>query len=81
MQKRNVTLSLPADLLKKAKAVAASQEKSLSRLMTESLQEIIVSSTGYREAMDRQLRLMKKGLALGLKDRRIVSRDELHERG
>jgi hypothetical protein len=72
---------LPADLLKKAKAVAASQEKSLSRLMTESLQEIIVSSTGYREAMDRQLRLMKKGLALGLKDRRIVSRDELHERG
>ncbi len=80
MQKRNVTLSMPTDLLKKAKALAASQEKSLSQLLTETLQDKIVTSTGYREAMERQLKLMKTGLPLGLKDRRIVSRDELHER-
>lgn len=80
MQKRNVTLSMPTDLLKKAKALAASQEKSLSRLMTETLAEKIVTSTGYQEAMERQLKLMKSGLLLGLKDRRSVSRDELHER-
>lgn len=71
---------MPTDLLKKAKALAASQEKSLSRLMTETLAEKIVTSTGYQEAMERQLKLMKSGLLLGLKDRRSVSRDELHER-
>jgi hypothetical protein len=48
--------------------------------LTETLQDKIVTSTGYREAMERQLKLMKTGLPLGLKDRRIVSRDELHER-
>jgi hypothetical protein len=71
---------MPTDLLKSAKTLAAAQDKSLSQLMTESLQEKIVMSTGYREAMERQLKRLKTGLPLGLKDRRAVPRDELHER-
>ena len=38
MDRQNVTLSLPKSLLKKAKIVAAQEEKSLSELMREMLQ-------------------------------------------
>lgn len=80
MQKRNVTLSVPRDLLRQAKAVAASQEKSLSELLRESLREKVMEATGYREAMERQLGLLESGLSLGLRDRVTVTRDELHDR-
>lgn len=80
MQKRNVTLSLSRDLLRQAKALAASQEKSLSELLRESLQEKVMEATGYKEAMERQLRLLESGLSLGLGDRMTVTRDELHDR-
>ena len=39
MEKQKVTLSLPRPLLKQAKIIAASQDKSLSQLMRESLEE------------------------------------------
>ena len=80
MQKRNVTLSMPTDLLKRAKTLAAAQDKSLTQLMTETLQEQILRSTGYQDAMERQLKLMKTGLRFGLKDRMAVPRADLHER-
>ncbi|RLB21781.1 MAG: CopG family transcriptional regulator, partial [Deltaproteobacteria bacterium] len=39
MERQNVTLSLPKLLLKKAKVIAASREKSLSDLLRESLEQ------------------------------------------
>lgn len=80
MERQNITLSLPKSLLKKAKAVAARKEKSLSELLRESLEEQVRESTGYKKAMDRQLKLMKKGFDFGIKERIAVSREEIHER-
>ena len=80
MEKQNVTLSLPKGLLKKAKALAASKEKSLSALMRESLEERVKEATGYQQAKERQLRLLKKGFNLGTKGEITVSREELHAR-
>jgi metal-responsive CopG/Arc/MetJ family transcriptional regulator len=80
MEKQNVTLSLPKALLKKAKAVAASKEKSLSELMRESLEEKVKEATGYQKAKDRQLRLLRKGFNLGTKGKITISREELHAR-
>lgn len=80
MEKQNVTLSLPKLLLRQAKAIAHEREKSLSELLRESLEEKVREATGYHKAMERQLRLMKKGFDLGLDERFPVSRDELHER-
>jgi len=80
MEKQNVTLSLPKALLRKAKAVAAEEDKSLSEFFRESLDEKIKKDTGYKEAMDRQTKLMKKGFDLGTKGRITWSRDDLHER-
>jgi hypothetical protein len=55
MQKRNVTLSMPTDLIRRAKALAAARDKSLSELLRESLEEKVTEATGYRQAMERLL--------------------------
>ena len=80
MEKQNVTLSLPKGLLKKAKALAASKEKSLSALMRESLEERVKEATGYQKAKERQLRLLKKGFNLGTTGEITISREDLHAR-
>lgn len=80
MERQNVTLSLPKALLKRAKVMAARQEKSLSKFLKESLEEKIRGSTGYKQAMERQVRLMRKGFDLGIKDRIGISREGIHER-
>ena len=81
MQKRNVTLSMPTDLIRRAKALAAARDKSLSELLRESLEEKVTEDTGYRQAMERQLRLLAAGFDLGLRGKVTWSRDSVHERG
>ena len=44
MQKRNVTLSMPTDLIRRAKALAAARDKSLSEILRESLEEKVTAS-------------------------------------
>ena len=80
MDRQNVTLSLPKTLLKKAKIVAAQEEKSLSELMREVLGKKVEQQTGYQKAKQRHLSLLKKGLNLGTKGRTSYTRDELHDR-
>ncbi|MFZ3122384.1 MAG: type II toxin-antitoxin system CcdA family antitoxin [Thermodesulfovibrionales bacterium] len=78
MEKQNVTLSLPKDLLKKAKTIAVMEDSSLSDLLRETLAEKVKEKTGYQRAKDRQIALMEKGFNLGTKGK-AVSREELHE--
>ena len=80
MERQNVTLSLPKVLLRKAKIVAAKNEKSLSELMRESLEEKVRESTGYEASRERQLKLLKNGFDLGTKGHIPVPREDLHER-
>jgi len=80
MEKQNVTLSLPKSLLKRAKAIAAKEDKSLSEFIKESMNEKIRKSTGYKEAMERQIKLMKKGFNMGTKGKIAWTREDIHER-
>lgn len=80
MERQNVTLSLPRLLLKQAKTLAAREDKSLSAFLKESLEEKIRKTTGYKEAKERQIRLMRKGFDFGIKGRLTISREEIHER-
>ena len=80
MERQNVTLSLPKLLLKKAKVLAASREKSLSELLRESLEEKVREANGYKKARQRQLKLLKEGLDLGTKGDIGTTRDEVHDR-
>ena len=78
MENQNVTLSIPPTLLKQAKIVAASQDKSLSQLMRESFEEKAREEADYKKARIRQIRLPKKGLDLGAGGQVNISRDELY---
>lgn len=80
MERQNVTLSIDKSLLKKAKMIAASEDKSLSELLRESLESRVREATGYKKAMNRQLRMLKKGYDLGTKGKIAISREEIHER-
>lgn len=80
MERQNVTLSLPKAILKKAKSLALKEDKSLSALMRESLEEKIRKNTGYKAAMETEIKRMERGFHLGTGGRRPCSREELHER-
>jgi hypothetical protein len=80
VENRNVTLSIPKVLLRRAKIVAAGQDKSLSQFMRESLEEKVREETDYNKARKRQLRLLRDGLDLGTRGQIDTSREELHAR-
>lgn len=78
--KQNVTLALPADTLRRLKVLAAERGSSISRMLTEQLDELLDGETGYEQARRRALRDLEHGWELGLGDKVTWSRDELHER-
>jgi hypothetical protein len=80
MGRQNVTLSIDKSLLKKAKMIAAREDKSLSELLRESLEVRIKQATGYKNAQTRQLRILKKGYDLGSKGKLDIAREEIHAR-
>ena len=80
MQRQNVTLSLPKHLLRKAKIIAASQDKSLSELLRETIEDKVREANGYKKARTRQMKLLMNGLNLGTKGHISTTREDLHAR-
>jgi len=80
MEKQNITLSLPKDLIQKAKIIAVKNNTSLSGLLGDYLARITNEEKAYRIAQTRHRRLMKKGYDFGLKGEIPWKREELHER-
>lgn len=81
MEKQNVTLSLPKEILRKAKILAIERNSSLSALLTEALEEIVAQADAYELAKERHLALLKeKSINLGTEGKITWTRDELHER-
>jgi Ribbon-helix-helix protein, copG family len=77
---RNVTLSIPDDLLRQLKVTAAKQETSLSAMLTRALRRIADEEDGYAEARRRMLKDLRKGYPLGTHGKIGWTRDALHER-
>jgi hypothetical protein len=80
MEKQNITLSLPKEILKKGKMLAAKRGISLNELVRELLQMRAGSEEGYRTAADRQIKRMREGIQLGTKGEIAWKRDQLHQR-
>ena len=80
MEKQNITLGLPKDVLKRGKVMAAEQGTSVSALMERLLQEHLTRHEGYEQARHRQAALLARGFDLGTKGKRSWTREELHER-
>ena len=80
MANRNITLSLPEDILKEARIIAAERDTSVSRLVADALKEIVERKTGYQQARRRSIARLEKGFHLGTDGRVRWTRDELHDR-
>ena len=79
MEYQNVTLSLPKEVLKKAKILAIEQDSSLSGLMSRLLEELVSKRDAYCEAREHHLAVFEK-LDLGTGGHVDWSREGLHER-
>ena len=78
MPTRNVTLSLPDDLVRRAKVLAAERDTSMSALVGDLLTQTFESGDSYDAMWHDEETFMARGkLRVG---KRLPSRDELHER-
>ena len=79
MPSRNITLSVPDDLLRKVKVLAAQRDTSVSAIVTELLTELVGADPSYDDQWAAEEAVMAAGTGM-----RIVNitwrRDELHQR-
>lgn len=80
MERQNVTLALPKDLLRRAKLVAVDANSSLSRLLADALRDLVERRERYGEARHMHLTILAEGFDMGLKGEIEWSRDDIHER-
>lgn len=78
MIKQNITVSIPRDILRKAKVLAARRETSISALLASQIEILVGEEEAYRRAERQALDLMDRGFHLGGAIR--AKREELHER-
>ena len=76
--KQNITLSVEKDIILKGKVIAARKQSSISKMMSEYLNELVDNEDRYEAAKRSALRTIKKGFHLG--GHRNWKREDLYER-
>ncbi|CAJ1510928.1 DUF6364 family protein [[Mycobacterium] burgundiense] len=79
MATKNITLSMPEELVRRAKVLAAQRDTSVSSLVARLLEQLVGDVRDYDEVWAAERRLMSDGLDLRVGPI-TWSRDELHER-
>ena len=80
METQNVTVTLPADILREARHLAVDRGMSLSKFVATVIEEQVSRSRRYDEARQRQSQMMAEAGDRGTNGTIAWSRDELHER-
>ena len=80
MVTRNITLSLPADLIRRAKVYAAAHDTSISAMVADLLGGRVGAATEYDEAWAAEVAVMTHGFGQGFVPVEW-GREALHERG
>jgi len=80
MNTQNITLTLPKAVLRKVKIIAVRRRTSVSRLLTQLLEDLASRETGYRRARARHLARLSTGADLGTGGHIHWNREGLHER-
>ena len=80
MENQNITLSLPKELIYRAKRVALERRTSVSGLLARALEEIVAEEEGYQAARRRHLARITEGVDLGTHGVTGWNHEELHER-
>ena len=79
MATRNITLSMPDELVRRAKILAAQRDTSVSGLVARLLEQLVGDVRDYDDVAAQERRLMQEGI--GLRVGEITwARDEVHER-
>jgi hypothetical protein len=76
---RNITLTMPEELIRRAKVLAAQRDTSVSALVARLLEQAIGDSRDDREVADHERELMRSGVGYRIGSA-TWTRDELHER-
>lgn len=77
---QNITLSVPRELLRQVKRLAADRDTSVSALMTEALAGMADADRRYSSARRRALAALREPKDLGTGGSVSWSRNDLHER-
>ena len=77
MAKRNLTLQLDEDVIRRAKVLAAKRGTSVSGLVARELEHLVAQDARYEEAWHRAAEIMAGSVPRG---GRTWRRDELHDR-
>lgn len=80
METQNITLSLPRELVRKAKLLAVERQTSISALLRELLSDAVAQEDRYVVARSRHLETLCHGTNLGTGGAIRWSREGLHER-
>jgi len=79
--RKNVTLTISEETLRRAKHLAVERGVSLSKFLSEHLETFVARDQRYEDAKRSAIARMRRGLDLGIGDDGIRwTRDELHER-
>ncbi|MDQ4037744.1 MAG: DUF6364 family protein [Actinomycetota bacterium] len=79
MATRNITLTLPSELVRRARIIAAARETSVSALVAEYLQSLARQADDYERLWQEEQRLMAEGLPMRV-GQVTWSRADSHER-
>lgn len=77
-KRRNLTISLSREIIRKARVLAARRETSISGLLAGQIEKLVDEDEAYERAARQARALLKKGFHLG----GVIpcARDQLHER-
>ena len=76
--KQNITLAIEKEILRKGKLIAAQNDTSISKMLSDKLKQIIDKEEQYEAAKRRALHTLKKGFHLG--GNKTWRREDLYER-
>ena len=76
--KQNITLAIEKEILRKAKLIAAQNDTSISKMLSDQLKVMIDKEEQYQASKRRALHALKKGFHLGGKI--TWRREDLYER-
>jgi hypothetical protein len=79
VETRNITFSLPTELIRSAKVYVAEHDTTINALVRELLEEKLDRDRRTRDAIRRLLEIAERGPFFDI-DPSSISRDELHER-
>jgi metal-responsive CopG/Arc/MetJ family transcriptional regulator len=80
MEKQNVTLSLPKELLSKLRVSAAKRNVSMSSLMTSAISKMLLDEDDYDARGKRMIEHMKNAPGRGIGGKITWTREELYDR-